>query len=96
MTTDIMTNNLASEYDLEAGVPLYLPGVEGATIHVKTGTTANVYTTLSSPADIAAETADWFPWTEGAKAGPYIGKTVGKANAIKITSAAGGTVYVAR
>jgi hypothetical protein len=92
----VRSNDFAKAHTIAAGVEYILPGIEGATVHIKTGTTANVYTTLDTPAAIAAGTADWFPWTDGSKAGPWIGKVVGKCNAIKITSVAGGTVFVSR
>lgn len=95
-TSSVRSNDFAKAHTIAAGVDYILPGVEGATVHIKTGTTANVYTTLDTPAAIAAGTADWFPWADGSKAGPWIAKLVGRCNAIKITSTAGGTVFVSR
>ncbi len=96
MVTAVTPTPVGKKYTLAANTPLYIPGAEGVTVHIQTGTTANVFTTLDDDADIAAETADWVPWADGSKAGPWLNKTVGQCKMIKLLSVVGGTVFVAR
>jgi hypothetical protein len=67
-----------------------------ATVHIKTGTTATVYGTCSPGANIDALTADWFPISTVNQAGPAQVKLDTPLTAIRLASAAGGTVFYNR
>lgn len=85
------------EYTLAAGVPQVIEAEHTPiSVQVKTGTTADVYTTCSTPEEVAAGTADWVEWTNGPKAGPFTDVVRWPCTALKLVSVAGGTVYLAR
>lgn len=82
---------------LVANVPRIVAGQENpVTVQIPTGTTASVATTCCTPAEVDAGTADWVDWPAGTKTGPYIDSLIGKVTAIKLSSAAGGNVYLVR
>jgi hypothetical protein len=85
------------EVTIEAGKPFIVNAEHTPiSVQIKTGTTAKVSTTCSTPEEVAAGMADWVEWTNGDKAGPFADVIRWPAVALKIESAAGGTVYLAR
>lgn len=91
------SNELSEEYTLKPGVPLYIGGEHTPiTVQIPTGTTADVYTTAATQAEIDTSTADWFEWTDATKTGPFKDVIQGPISGIKIVSAAGGKVLLAR
>jgi len=65
--------------------PVVLGGANvPTTIHITTGATVIVETTLSQGPLIDAGSADWAPWQYGTKSGPFIG-TVDVCTAIRLT-----------
>lgn len=96
-----LTNPIAcpssAKITLVATVPFYVGGDPlPMSIHIPNGTTAQVYYTCSTAADVNAGNADWVDSGNGAKVGPFIFQTPGPLSALKIVSAAGGTVNIAR
>ncbi|WP_448167683.1 hypothetical protein [Burkholderia ambifaria] len=87
----------SESYALTAGHDVIVSGAGNPlTVHIPTGTTATIYTTCSSRAQIDAGTADWIAWGNGSKAGPFMDVLLYPIGALKISSAAGGTVNIAR
>jgi hypothetical protein len=87
---------LSEVWTLAAGVDRIAAGQNNGSItaQIKTGTTATLMVTCSPAADIDAGTADWVAWFNGS--GPMKQTMTDHVTAIKLSSVAGGTVFLVR
>lgn len=96
MTTAIITPD-PEKHTLTAATAKIIRGGNGPiSVHIPTGTTADIYTTLGTNAEINAGTADWVEWPGGVRAGPYRDTIIFPVTGIKMLSVAGGSVYLQR
>lgn len=96
MTTTIVTPD-SEKHVLAAATAKIVAGGSGPiTVHIPTGTTADIYTTLGTNEEINDSTADWVEWPGGVRAGPYRDTIVHPVTGIKMLSVAGGDVYIKR